>query len=134
MVIYWVRYWYKETELGGAHWHQIKDPDFRVAGIGVAKTAVAPGSSSTSTVASSTDLWPRPPAQPLDAAAQLEPASEEAIEELLDLEHARRDGVAAGQHRRAQRTGSRTTERGFCQVGRGRPARAAPAPRAGAGP
>ncbi len=37
MVIYWMRHWYKETDWGGAHWHQIKDPDFRVAGFGVAK-------------------------------------------------------------------------------------------------
>lgn len=37
MVIYWMRRWYKETGWGGAHWHQIKDPDFRVAGFGVAR-------------------------------------------------------------------------------------------------
>ena len=30
MVVYWMRHWYKETDWGGAHWHQIKDPDFRV--------------------------------------------------------------------------------------------------------
>ena len=37
MVIFWVRHWFKETSYGGAHWHQIKDPRFRVAGLGVAK-------------------------------------------------------------------------------------------------
>ena len=37
MVVYWMRRWYKETSYGGAHWHQIKDPDFRVAGFGVAR-------------------------------------------------------------------------------------------------
>jgi hypothetical protein len=37
MVVYWVRHWYKETSYGGAHWHQIKDPDFRTAGFGVAR-------------------------------------------------------------------------------------------------
>ena len=37
MVVYWMRHWYKETSYGGAHWHQIKDPDFRVAGFGVAR-------------------------------------------------------------------------------------------------
>jgi hypothetical protein len=37
MVIFWVRHWYKETSYGGAHWRQIKDPRFRVAGLGVAK-------------------------------------------------------------------------------------------------
>lgn len=37
MVIYWMRRWYKETDWGAAHWHQIKDPDFRVAGFGVAR-------------------------------------------------------------------------------------------------
>ncbi len=37
MVVYWMRHWFKETSDGGAHWHQIKDPDFRVAGFGVAR-------------------------------------------------------------------------------------------------
>lgn len=37
MVIHWMRYWYKETAWGGAHWHQIKDRDFRSAGIAVAR-------------------------------------------------------------------------------------------------
>ena len=39
MVIYWVRYWYGERRWGGPHWRQIKDPDFRSAGFGVARTA-----------------------------------------------------------------------------------------------
>jgi len=34
MVVYWMRHWFKETSYGGAHWAQIKDPDFRVAGFG----------------------------------------------------------------------------------------------------
>jgi hypothetical protein len=38
MVIYWVRYWYRERKWGGPHWRQIKDPDFRSAGFGVART------------------------------------------------------------------------------------------------
>ena len=38
MVIFWVRHWFRETSYGGAHWRQIKDPRFRVAGLGVAKT------------------------------------------------------------------------------------------------
>lgn len=37
MVVFWMRRWYKETGYGGAHWRQIKDPDFRVAGFGVAR-------------------------------------------------------------------------------------------------
>lgn len=37
MVVYWVRHWFKETSGGGWHWRQIKDPDFRVAGFGVAR-------------------------------------------------------------------------------------------------
>jgi hypothetical protein len=37
MVVYWMRHWFKETSYGGAHWAQIKDPDFRVAGFGVAR-------------------------------------------------------------------------------------------------
>jgi hypothetical protein len=37
MVVYWMRRWYKETSYGAAHWHQIKDRDFRVAGFGVAR-------------------------------------------------------------------------------------------------
>lgn len=37
MVVYWMRRWYRETSYGGAHWHQIKDRDFRVAGFGVAR-------------------------------------------------------------------------------------------------
>lgn len=37
MVVYWMRRWYHETSYGGAHWHQIKDGDFRVAGFGVAR-------------------------------------------------------------------------------------------------
>jgi hypothetical protein len=37
MVVYWMRRWYHETSYGGAHWHQIKDRDFRVAGFGVAR-------------------------------------------------------------------------------------------------
>lgn len=37
MVVFWMRRWYKETSYGGAHWHQIKDRDFRVAGFGVAR-------------------------------------------------------------------------------------------------
>jgi uncharacterized protein YkwD len=32
-----MRRWYKETSYGAAHWRQIKDPDFRVAGFGVAR-------------------------------------------------------------------------------------------------
>jgi hypothetical protein len=39
MVIYWVRYWYRERTYRGPHWRQIKDPDFRSAGFGVARTA-----------------------------------------------------------------------------------------------
>jgi hypothetical protein len=39
MVAYWVRYWFGERRYGGWHWRQIKDPDFRSAGIGVARTA-----------------------------------------------------------------------------------------------
>ena len=37
MVVYWMRRWYRETSYGGAHWQQIKDRDFRVAGFGVAR-------------------------------------------------------------------------------------------------
>lgn len=37
MVVFWMRRWYKETSHGGAHWSQIKDRDFRVAGFGVAR-------------------------------------------------------------------------------------------------
>ena len=37
MVVFWMRRWYKETSYGAAHWHQIKDRDFRVAGFGVAR-------------------------------------------------------------------------------------------------
>jgi hypothetical protein len=37
MVIYWMRYFYKETGGRGPHWRQIKDPDFRAAGLGVAR-------------------------------------------------------------------------------------------------
>jgi len=37
MVVFWMRRWYKETSYGAAHWRQIKDPDFRVAGFGVAR-------------------------------------------------------------------------------------------------
>jgi hypothetical protein len=37
MVIHWMRYWYKETAWGGAHWRQIKDADFRSVGIGVVR-------------------------------------------------------------------------------------------------
>jgi hypothetical protein len=37
MVVYWMRRWYRETSYGAAHWHQIKDRDFRVAGFGVAR-------------------------------------------------------------------------------------------------
>jgi hypothetical protein len=37
MVVFWVRYWSRETSYGGAHWRQIKDPRFRVAGLGVVK-------------------------------------------------------------------------------------------------
>ena len=39
MVVYWVRYWYRERKWGGWHWRQIKDGDFRSAGFGVARTA-----------------------------------------------------------------------------------------------
>jgi len=37
LVVYWVRRWYRETSYGGAHWRQIKDPDFRTVGLGVAR-------------------------------------------------------------------------------------------------
>jgi len=37
MVAFWVRFWHREAAYGGSHWRQIKDPRFRVAGIGVAK-------------------------------------------------------------------------------------------------
>jgi len=39
MVVYWVRRWYRETSYGSAHWRQIKDPDFRTVGLGVARHA-----------------------------------------------------------------------------------------------
>lgn len=39
MVVYWVRHWYREAAYGGAHWRQIKDPDFRTVGLGVARHA-----------------------------------------------------------------------------------------------
>lgn len=38
MVIHWVRYWYAERKWGGPHWRQIKDPDYRSAGFGFART------------------------------------------------------------------------------------------------
>jgi hypothetical protein len=37
MVAFWVRFWHRESGYGGSHWRQIKDPRFRVAGIGVAR-------------------------------------------------------------------------------------------------
>ncbi len=37
MVIRWMRYWYREGGGSGPHWRQIKDRDFRSAGIGVAR-------------------------------------------------------------------------------------------------
>ena len=37
MVITVVRWWQAEKAYGGSHWRQLKDPDFQVAGIGVAK-------------------------------------------------------------------------------------------------
>jgi uncharacterized protein YkwD len=39
MVVYWVRYWFGERRYGGSHWRQIKDRDFRAAGVGVSRTA-----------------------------------------------------------------------------------------------
>ena len=39
MVVFWVRRWYRETAYGGPHWRQIKDPDFRTVGLGVARHA-----------------------------------------------------------------------------------------------
>jgi hypothetical protein len=38
MVVYWMRYWYRERRWGGAHWRQIKDRDFRSIGVGVVRT------------------------------------------------------------------------------------------------
>ncbi len=37
MVITMVRWWYAEKSYGGWHWRQLKDPDFKSAGYGVAK-------------------------------------------------------------------------------------------------
>lgn len=37
MVAFWVRFWHREASYGGSHWRQIKDPRFRVAGIGVVR-------------------------------------------------------------------------------------------------
>jgi hypothetical protein len=39
MVVYWARYWARESRYGGDHWRQIKDPDFRSIGVGVSRTA-----------------------------------------------------------------------------------------------
>ena len=80
MVVYWVRYWFRERRYGGPHWRQIKDPDFRSAGIGVTRTAGGRHAPRRQLLRTRGGLIR------LRLAAGRPPRGEETIEELLHLE------------------------------------------------
>ena len=83
MVVYWMRHWYKETSYGGAHWHQIKDPDFRVAGFGVARHPQRPHDPRRQLLRQARRLTPGSgglPRRPTPTSSKMP------VEELLDLD------------------------------------------------